>query len=177
MGNEVLMARNNPKSPDNIYRVCRLRGGYSSQKNASEAFDLVESKSEKASTSEGSLKDYERDAQIPSPETVLLMAQVYNTPELKHLHCANSCPIGEDLYQEAPKLAESDIYHTYFDLMGAFNRVAQIQAQLHEVISDDNLSSDELPTMDSILEVLDQIAESSREIRVWVEKQNAKAVR
>lgn len=169
------MARNKPKSPDNIYRVCRLRGNFSSQRNASEAFELVENKSEKASTSEGSLKDYERDAQIPSPETVLLMAQVYGTPELKHLHCTYSCPIGKDLYKETPSIEESNIYHTYFDLVGAFNRVTQIQSQLHEVISDGSLSADEIPTMSGILDVLDQLVESSREIRIWVEKQEAKA--
>ena len=168
------MARNKPKLPDNIYRVCRLRGVFSSQKNASEAFDLLENKPEKTSTSEGSLKDYERDAQTPTPETVLLMAQVYGAPELKHLHCAYKCPIGKNLYEKTPSIDQSDIYHTYFDLMGAFNRVTQIQSQLHEVISDDNLSKEELPTMDSILEVLDQIAESSREIRVWAEKRKIK---
>lgn len=168
------MARNKPKSPDNIYRICRLRGGFSSQKNASEALCLVESKPEKTSTSEGSLKDYERDAQTPTPETVLLMSQVYGAPELKHLHCAYKCPIGKNLYEKLPSADQGDIFHTYFDLIGAFNRVTQIQSQLHEVLSDDNLSKEELPTMDSILEVLDQIAESSREIRVWVERQKTK---
>ncbi len=47
--------------------------------------------------SEGSLKDYETGKTIPKPKNVKILAEVYETPELKWLHCSESCLLGEDI--------------------------------------------------------------------------------
>lgn len=160
------MARNLPSCPENIYRTCRLRAEYSSQQKAVEAFA-----SAGFPISEGSLKDYERDRRIPTPQTVIKMAEIYGTPELKYLHCSESCPLGQQIAKIDPTIGVDDIYRTYFELIGAFDRVNHIQKKLHDVIADNDLKMDELPAMVDILEVLDQIAESSKEIRIWAERE------
>lgn len=163
------MARNKPACPDNIYRICRLRGGFSSQRAAAEAISLAGQE-----VSEGSLKDYERDYRTPPPEIVQKMAQVYFTPELEYMHCLENCPLGTKIVKPGTNLVEDDIYRTYFQLVGAFSRIDQIQRQLHDVIADNGLDATEVETMDSILDVLDQIADSSKEIRIWVDHEKKK---
>lgn len=166
---EKAMARNHPADPDNIYRICRLRGGFSNQQSAAEAVTAAG-----ADVSEGSLKDYERNCRTPPPDLVQRMAAVYGTPELEYMHCLKSCPLGSKIVKPGTNLAQDDIYRTYFQLVGAFNRIDQIQRQLHDVIADNGLDASEVETMDSILEVLDQIADSSKEIRIWVDHEKEK---
>lgn len=165
------MARNKPKSPDNIYRICRLRGGFSSQKNASIAFDFVEQKSKKVATSEGSLKDYERGVQVPNPETVSLMADTYDTPELLWMHCAKSCPVGQRIIKTDSDIGEDDIFHTYFELAGSFDKVTEMERQLHVIIDDRTLEISEISKLQEILEVMDRITENARDLRIWANKQ------
>ncbi len=165
------MARNNPSCPENIYRTCRLRAGFTSQQKAAEALSA-----EGFPISEGSLKDYERDRRVPTPDTVMKMAEVYGTPELKYLHCSESCPLGHEIAPTDTSLGADDIYRTYFELVGAFDRVKLVQKKLHDVIADNDLQGDEMPAIEDILRVLDQIAESSKEIRIWVERETANGI-
>lgn len=138
----------------------------------------------------GSIKDYEssngdcggrnpgvdkkhREPATPNPETVLFMAEAYGTPELKWLHCSRMCPLGREIARTDDEIGNEDVYHTYFDLVGAFNRVGEIENELHRVIEDDKLGDDEGETIDKILAGLDRITEGAKELRVWVEDQRA----
>lgn len=64
---------------------------------------------------------------MPTPETVIKMAEVYGTPELKYLHCSESCPLGQQIATIDAAIGVDDIYRTYFELIGAFDRVNHIQ--------------------------------------------------
>lgn len=150
---------------DNVYRLCRIRGGYSSQEKA--ALALSEAG---YSISAASLKDYEREARIPSPLATIALAEVYGTPELKWLHCSKNCEIGQDIIRADPSIGTEDIYRTYFELAGAFNKIHEVEVQLHEIISDDILSEEELPVLNSIMEILDQVNDSTKELKIWAEK-------
>lgn len=118
-----------------------------------------------------SVKDYESGKTVPTPETVGLMAEVYGTPELKWLHCSESCPIGREIAHTDGDIGEDDIRGTYFDLAGTFDLADEIEARLHKVIGDGPLDESELPVMEDVLAKLDRISESAKELRVWVERQ------
>lgn len=98
------------------------------------------------------------------------MAQVYKTPELKWLHCSEMCELGHDTAKMSEDFASEDIYKTYFDLAGAFNKIREIEFRLHSIISDDSVAEDETLALDEIIDVLDEITESAVEIKVWAEK-------
>lgn len=152
---------------ENIYRLCRIRGGFTSQNNAALA---IAGMGNDSTVSASSLKDYERGKTIPSPDTVLLLSKAYKTPELKWLHCANSCPIGKKITGVETVIGAKDIYRTYFDLAGAFDQISNVETRLHEIIADDTLSVDEEPALNNILMILDRITESANELKIWAEK-------
>lgn len=173
----------------NIYRMCRLRARESLGKDGKARFGSSEKAaytlqaaldagegregSDECHVSYASVKDYESGKTVPTPETVELMADVYRTPELKWLHCARSCPLGRKISPADPKIGSEDVYHTYFDLAGAFDLVDGVEDRLHRIIEDEELGEDEDQAMDEILETLDRITESAKELRVWVERQRS----
>ena len=95
---------------------------------------------------------------------------MYQTPELKWLHCSTVCPIGLEIYKKGAGLGTEDIYRTYFELAGAFDRINDVETSLHEIIADDAFTPDEEEKMDEILGVLDKITESTDRLRVRIEK-------
>ena len=123
--------------------------------------------------SESSIKDYETGKTIPKPESVGILAEVYNTPELKWLHCSENCLIGQEIARRSEKFGVSDVYKTYFDLVGAFDKIHNVESNLHAIIQDDILNPDEIEVWNDVIAVLDEITESANELKVWAEKKKA----
>lgn len=159
------MASEQKNALENIYRMCRKRGGFKSQNDAVSA--LSEAGYE---ISHASLKDYERDARAPQAETVMALAEVYGTPELKWLHCSTSCRLGKDLFNTNHAIGSADVYRTFYELTGVFNNVSDLERRLHAIIEDDVLTEDEIPVLEDILAALDRVNENTKELRIWAEK-------
>lgn len=132
--------------------------------------DVVSALSEKGyKISESSLKDYETGKTVPKPKIVMALAELYNTPELKWLHCSKNCNLGEEIVKASEEFGVSDIYRTFFDLIGAFNAIQDVQKSLHSIVLDDELSPEEEDEWDYVIGVLDEITESANELKVWAE--------
>lgn len=119
--------------------------------------------------SESSIKDYENGKTIPKPESVMILSEVYTAPELKWLHCSESCLLGQEIVKASEKFGSGDIYRTFFELIGAFNSIQGIEESLHNIVSDNVLSPDEEEEWNRIIGVLDRITESANELKVWAE--------
>lgn len=150
---------------ENIYRMCRKRAGHKSQNSAAAALNEAG-----YTISSASLKDYERDERAPHAETVMALAEVYGTPELKWLHCSTSCALGKSIFQQNPNIGSFDVYRTYYEITGVFKNIEDLESRLHDIIEDDVLTDDELPALEEILKALDRINESTKELRIWAEK-------
>lgn len=152
-------------------RTIYLRSREKSRLSRTEAmFALSEAGHE---ISESSIKDYENGKTVPKPKLVKAMSEVYGTPELKWLHCSNSCIIGEDITKTSSKFGNDDIYRTFFELTGAFNAIQGIQESLHTIVSDDLLTPEEEEEWNRIITVLDRITESANELKVWADRHKA----
>lgn len=160
-------------SEKNIYRICRLRA------NEMRADDSLKSR-EKAERefsaqdkciSAASLKDYELDNTVPHPDTVRAMAKVYGTPELMWMHCSKKCSIGHEIVRVDDEIGTDDLYGTYFELAGSFDKIGEIERQLHSIIDDKRLSEQEVPMLREILRVMDRIAENAKDLRIWMAKE------
>ena len=99
---------------------------------------------------------------------VLDMARVYQTPSSSGCTARRSADRTGDLQEGCG--GTEDIYRTYFELAGAFDRINDVETSLHEIIADDAFTPDEEEKMDEILGVLDKITESTDRLRVWIEK-------
>lgn len=159
-------------SGENIYLLCRKRanekrgdGSFKSRERAYEQFYVRDIK-----ISTASLKDYESGKTVPSPETVLAMAKVYDTPELKWMHCAK-CPIGSVIMKTDAEIGEDELRDTYFELAGSFLKVTEIEHQLRAIMEDGRITKEEEPLMRDILRVMDRIAENAKDLKIWMERE------
>lgn len=73
----------------NIYRRARIKA-IPCNKN----LQSIERASEELGISGSTLNKYELFLNVPPPDTVVLMADTYETPELLQQYCATECPIG-----------------------------------------------------------------------------------
>lgn len=164
------MSRNHPTDAENIYRICRIaaneragNGRFSNHDKAAAALTEIGHP-----ISGSSIKDYESGKTPVPPETVVAMAQAYDAPRLRYLHCAQRCPLGPHVMDGVPE--DDDIYKTYFDLEGAFQQIDDIALELREIIADDALSDSEKPALNRIFQALETIIESTQELRIWTER-------
>lgn len=168
------MARNHPKESENIYRTCRIaaneKAGDGRLSNHDKAGAALAEAGHPVSGS--SIKDYESGKTPVPPETVLKMAEVYGAPRLKYLHCAQNCPLGPHVVEAIPEDQEG-IYKTFFDLEGAVDEMESVTGELRQIIQDGKLSEGEEPSMARIFAVLEEIIESTRELRIWMESEGA----
>lgn len=161
------------KSEESIYLRCRKRAnearGEGQFKSREKAFEQFRVRDIKISTS--SLKDYESGKTVPSPETVLAMADVYGTPELKWMHCAKGCPIGKKIMKTDDEIGEDELRDTYFELAGSFHKVSEIERQLRSIMEDGKISEEEVPLMRDIIRVMDRITENAKDLKIWMERE------
>ncbi len=161
-----------------IYWVCRDRANAASCEGVFSSRDKAEKEfaGHGKEISAASLKDYEIGNTVPSPKTVKIMADVYGTPELKWMHCAKQCPLGQDIARSDDEIGTDDLYGTYFELAGSFDKIDEMERQLHSIINDKKLSEQEVPMLREILRVMDRITENAKDLRIWMAKEGYDAV-
>lgn len=103
---------------------------------------------------------------VPYPEEVLLMADLYRTPELKNYFCREMCPLGRDM----PKLELEDLDRITVKAMSTFRKMAETKEVLLDITEDGYISEEEKPELEAVMKNLDEISSIAQSLRVWVEK-------
>lgn len=125
-----------------------------------------ESAAELIGVSASSLADYELgNTKVVPVDKVVLMADLYNAPQLKTQYCKNQCPIGID-YPVATEV--KNIEGIALRLIKAFNpnKLHEIQDKLIEITEDGEISEDEEPDLIAILDCLDRLIEVASEMKL-----------
>ena len=139
------MGSNPTKIEENIYLRCR--------KDAAKYNDKLNSRegaAELLGISPFSLRDYEVGATKFVPvDKVLIMADLYNAPELKRYYCANECPLGAYCSEIQPMPAE----RTYIRLKNAIADIDQAMESLSEIMDDGIITEDEIDTLKDVKEL------------------------
>lgn len=109
------------------------------------------------------LKKYEAGRLRVPPDVVLKMGETYNKPELPLHHCAMKCAIGQ-------------VYHPVFEVGNIATGTLQLQQELHDVnlqlneliriAADGQLSPEELPAFEVILQELIELGEVIQQLRL-----------
>ena len=86
------MGSNPTKAANNMYCKCRLAAAkYNDKLNSREGA------AEMLGLSSSTLASYELDlTKVVPVESIMMMADVYNAPELKNWYCSNVCPLGAE---------------------------------------------------------------------------------
>lgn len=157
------MGTNPTKAMDNIYCRCRKEAAkYNDKLNSREgAAELL-------GVSVSSLADYELgNTKVVPVDKVVLMADLYNAPELKNYYCTHECPIGEGTVH---KLEVAEFDRLTIKLLAALRNMTSIKGTLIDIAEDGIITEREKPKLNEVLDVLDAIVRHSQELRLWAEK-------
>ena len=118
-----------------------------------------------------SLADYELGITKVIPvDKVVLMAELYGSPELKAWYCAEECPIGRGFPMPSAEL--SSVERTAMQLLKQLREsdVQDVKDTLIDITADGVISEDERADLARILEYLDELIKAAGELRLIGEK-------
>lgn len=159
------MGRSCMKENTNIYFLARKEAA-----SYNERLSSREGASELLGISVSTLADYELgNTKVVPVDKVVLMADLYNCPELKTGYCKRECPIGKAL----PLATEvSGIEGITLRLIREFDpeKVRQLEKTLIDIAADGVISDDEKPELENVLKKLDELAVAISEMKLIGEK-------
>lgn len=153
------------KENDNVY--------FRARKNAAIYNDKLYSRegaSELIGVSSSTLADYELGiTKVVPVDKVVIMADLYNCPELKTGYCKHECPIGKTM----PIATQvKSIEGIALRIIREFDseKIKNMEQSLIDIAADGIISDEEKPALEDILKRLDALAEVISEMKLVGEK-------
>lgn len=109
-------------------------------------------------------------ANIP-PESVCMMADLYNAPELRSYYCHHQCPIGAI---DVSPVYSMQLEGITLNILAEMNMLNKIKDRLIEIAADGQITEDEEEDFNKILDNLDGISQRAQELKIYAEKQRNK---
>ena len=156
------MGSNPTKAADNIYFKCR--------KDAAKYNDRLYSRegaAELLGVSVSSLADYELgNTKVIPVDKVQLMADLYNSPELKTHYCKECCPLGCN----NAKIVLEDLDRISLKALSSFRKIGSAKDTLLNIVDDGIISEDEKPALNELLSIMDEVEIVIKTFKLWAEK-------
>ena len=153
------------KENDNVY--------FRARKNAAIYNDKLYSRegaSELIGVSSSTLADYELGiTKVVPVDKVVIMADLYNCPELKTGYCKHECPIGKTM----PIATQvKSIEGIALRIIREFDseKIKNMEQSLIDIAADGIISDEEKPALEDLLKRLDALAEVISEMKLVGEK-------
>lgn len=153
------------KDNENVYFRARKEAAIYNDKLYSR-----EGAAELLGVSVSTLADYELGiTKVVPVDKVVLMAELYNCPELKTGYCKHECPIGK-MMPLATKV--NGIEGIALRLLREFDseKIQDIRKDVIDIAADGIISDDEKPKLEEVLKRLDDLSVVISEIRLAGEK-------
>lgn len=118
-----------------------------------------------------SLADYELGITKVIPvDKVVLMAELYNAPELKAWYCSSECPIGRSFPMPSSDL--TTVERTTLNLLKQLRQddVEKVREKLIDITADGVITADERVDLAEILAYLDKLIKAAGELRLIGQK-------
>lgn len=159
------MGNDGTKDNQNVYFRARKEAAKYNERLSSR-----EGASEMLGISSSTLADYELGITKFVPvDKVVLMADLYNRPELRTGYCKHECPIGKHI---SLATSVSGIEGIALRLIREFDseKIKDMQRNLLDIAADGIISDDEKPALEKILENLDKLSIAISELKLAGEK-------
>ena len=159
------MERNGMRCMENIYLACRKKAAvYNDKLNSREmAAELL-------GFSTSTLANYELGItkNVP-PDSVVMMSDLYRTPELKNYYCKHDCPIGKNLPMATQ---ESGLQGVTVKLLNSLDdeEIKGMKKNLLSIAADGEITPDEQEEFDKIVKTLEILEHTISELRILAEK-------
>ena len=156
------MGRDAAKACENQCFRCRKEAAKHNDKLGSR-----EGAAELLGISVSSLADYELgNTKVIPVDKVVLMADIYNAPELMAWYCSSECLIGKSLEMPSPEIAS--VERTTMKLLKQLRQgdIEQVKEKLIDITADGIISKDEWADLTEILDYLDGLIRAARELKL-----------
>lgn len=159
------MGRGSTKGNENVYFVARKRAAMYNERLYSR-----EGAAELLGISVSTLADYELgNTKVVPVDKVVLMADLYNAPELKTGYCKHECPICSYLPVATEVKGLEGITLRLMKRLD-YDELNRIKKELVDITEDGIIDETEKPELKKILAFLDEVAESISELKIVGEK-------
>lgn len=156
------MSKKATKAADNIYYKARMEAAATNDK-----LNSREGASEILGIDRTRLAHIELDSVCAYPEEILMMSEIYNTPEIENYYCSEQCPIGK---HNIPNLEIVEIDRLTIGILSSLKNVSAVKDSLIEIVADGVISEDEKPQLENILDSLEKISIEAQKLRLWAQK-------
>lgn len=159
------MGKGSMKENDNVYFRARKDAAMYNEKLFSR-----EGAAELLGISVSTLADYELgNTKVVPVDKVMLMADLYNAPELKYGYCKYECPIGKTMPLATKAKSIEGIALRMIQEFDA-DKLKTMKNSLISIAADGVISESEKPELESILQKLDEMAVVISEMKLVGEK-------
>lgn len=159
------MEKNCINCNENVYFACRKKAAIYNDK-----LNSRENTAELLGISPSTLANHELGITKSVPvDTVVMMADLYKAPELKNMYCKYECPIGRGM----PVATDVDSLEgvTIRLLQNLDNdSIQEMKKDLISIASDGKINTNEIHTLEYIVEKLDNLAVTISELKMLAEK-------
>ena len=144
------MGCNPTKAASNMYCKCRLAAA-----NYNDKLNSREGAAELLGLSPSTLASHELDlTKVVPVESIALMADVYNAPELRGWYCSNVCPLGEDM----PQIELAELDRITVKTLATLRSISAVKDDLLDITADGIISPDEKAKLDSLVSTLKEVS-------------------
>ncbi len=153
------------KTNENIYFKCRKEAALYDKRLFSR-----ESAADLLGMSVSSLSDYELGiTKVVPVDKVVLMADLYNAPQLKTMYCKHDCPIGECLTVATEIKSIECIVLNLLNTLEE-GKMTDVKRQLIKIAASGGISEEDTHSIDDILSYLDRLVVSVSELKLLCTK-------
>lgn len=126
-----------------------------------------ETAAESIGISDDKLERIENGKQLPNPQDVLIMSNVYHAPELCNYYCHNQCEIG---HQYVPEIPDKDLPDIVVSLLNSIYTVGDIKRTIVDITVDGHIDDDEIPELVHVQKALENLSKATESLQLCVER-------
>ena len=159
------MDSNCRKPGENPYRDCRKKAAI-----YNDALSSMERAAEMLGVSVSTLSNYELGVTVPPVDIIIVMADLYHSPQLKTQYCKNECLIGGCM----PVAVEAgNIDNVTIRIIKQFQekRIEDFKERLIRIAEDGHVSKEETKELNELCEELDEMLKTMWELKLVQERE------
>ncbi len=157
------MGRKSIKENKSYYQLVR------EERNITRAY--VENKSN-GSLSASRLEKLENESLNVQPADVIIMADLYETPELCNHYCTTECPIGKMYVPSVDTI--HDLPQITVELLSKLNALNREKDRMIDIAADGAIGDDEIEDFNLFCQHLEDMKLAIETLRLWADKTSRK---
>lgn len=122
---------------------------------------------EEIGISDDKLERIENGKQLPNPQDVLIMSEVYKAPELCNIYCSRDCEIGR---RYVPRVPAPELPGIILHLLDSVYEVEDVEKSLVRITADDIIDESEVESLADAQYTLEQLSVMIEALQLCIER-------